>query len=368
MASPTKSPNKKSNGGVPPAEHDAVRHEVSVQREDVLPVIAQPAVVAASEWGVVEPTQKHMGLVRLTLDKGVKTTAIGQVYGLDFEIEGDGYQVRLYFDNYNRRLKILDYEAEDHRAMIAKVRWLAQANNFDKIFLKAKREDWQVFLGLGFMLEGILKYYFRGEDAYVLSRFSTLERLQSESLIEETDLIEELLGGIKTYEPTPLPSDYQLCQASDEHIPGMVALYRNVFATYPSPLTHPDYIQQTMRRNVLYRVVLNERGEVVSAASAEMDEKHSNAEMTDCATLKSERGRSLMFHLLRSLEKDLKTRGVMTGFTLARAPSKAMNQVFYRLGYEYSGRLINNCDIYGQFEDMNIWVKKLLKAPKGAAV
>ena len=31
----------------------------------------------------------------------------------------------------------------------------------------------------------------------------------------------------------------------------------------------------------------------------------------------------------------------------------------YGLGYEYSGRLVNNCDIYGQFEDMNIWVKLL---------
>ncbi|HCP15639.1 MAG TPA: putative beta-lysine N-acetyltransferase, partial [Peptococcaceae bacterium] len=27
--------------------------------------------------------------------------------------------------------------------------------------------------------------------------------------------------------------------------------------------------------------------------------------------------------------------------------------------YEYSGRLVNNCDICGGFEDMNIWVKRL---------
>jgi hypothetical protein len=34
-----------------------------------------------------------------------------------------------------------------------------------------------------------------------------------------------------------------------------------------------------------------------------------------------------------------------------------MNIVFMRAGFEYCGRLINNCDIYGQYEDMNIWVK-----------
>jgi hypothetical protein len=36
-----------------------------------------------------------------------------------------------------------------------------------------------------------------------------------------------------------------------------------------------------------------------------------------------------------------------------------MNQVFYQLGYEYTGRLVNSCDIQGQMEDMNLWVKPL---------
>ncbi len=36
-----------------------------------------------------------------------------------------------------------------------------------------------------------------------------------------------------------------------------------------------------------------------------------------------------------------------------------MNNVFHRLGYEFNGRLVNNCDIFGAYEDMNIWVKDL---------
>jgi len=36
-----------------------------------------------------------------------------------------------------------------------------------------------------------------------------------------------------------------------------------------------------------------------------------------------------------------------------------MNRVFYNLGYEFMGRLVNNCDIQGAFEDMNIWVRSL---------
>ena len=319
----------------------------------------QPAPDTVNEWAVVEPTEKDMGLVRLTLDKGVKTTAIGQLYGLDFEIEGDGFSVRVFFDHYNRRLKVVDYTATDYRALCGRLIWLANANEYDKIFVKAKRNDWQEFLCLGFVLEGILKYYYRGEDAYVLSRFSSLERALSQRVISETDLIETLMRQDRDYSPPPLSDGHQSILCAEEHIPELVALYRRVFKTYPSPLTHPDYIQQTMRRNLLYRAVIDLDSHVISAASSEVDGKHSNAELTDCATLPEYRGRGLMHHLIQTLEMDLVEREIKTGYSLARARSHGMNRVFYRLGYEYSGRLINNCDIYGQFEDMNIWVKLL---------
>jgi putative beta-lysine N-acetyltransferase len=300
-----------------------------------------------------------MGLVTLTLDKGVETTVVGHVYGLDFEIEADGYRTRVFFDYYSRRLKVLSYEATDFWALAARLDFLARANGFDKIFLKARKDDWQRFLGLGFVLEGILKYYFRGDHAYVLSRFYTLDRITSPHLINESELVEALMRSDRTAEPPPLPEGYRMEVATPAHIPALVQLYRLVFETYPSPLTHPDYLLQTMERNVLYRVVQNEVGDVVSAASAEMEPKVRAAEMTDCATLPTERGKGLMLHLLRKLEGDMKERGIDTPYTLARAQSVGMNRVFYRLGYEYSGRLVNNCDIYGEYEDMNIWVKHL---------
>lgn len=322
-------------------------------QEPVAPTPPRP-----TEWAVVEPTEKDMGLVRLTLDKGVKTTAIGQLYGLDFEIEHDGFSVRVFFDNYNRRLKVIDYTADSYRALCERLIWLANANHYDKIFIKADKSDWQEFLCLGFVLEGILKYYYRGEDAYVMSRFSSLDRALSQRVIAETDLIENLMAEDRAHSVPPLPDGYESILATEQNIPEMVALYRRVFETYPSPLTHPDYIQQTMRRNIVYRAVVD-GSHVISAASAELDDKHSNAELTDCATLPEYRGKGLMHHLIQALENDLVARGIKTGYSLARARSHGMNRVFFRLGYEYSGRLINNCDIYGQFEDMNIWVKLL---------
>lgn len=312
------------------------------------------------EWGAVEPSDKGFGLADLVLDKGIRTKAIGQLYGLEFDVEGDGFNVAVFFDRYSSRIKVLGYEASDYSALCARLSYLAKANDFGKIFLKAHAEDWQRFLEFGFVLEGIIKYFYRGEDAYVLSKFLDADRADARELVKESQLIEKLMESPREYEAPPLPADYQLVVARREHIPQMVRLYRQVFRTYPSPLTHPDYIDQTMHEHILYRVVLDSRGRVVSAASAEVDEGNSNAELTDCATLKSQRGKALMFHLLSKLEDDLRERGIMTGYTLARAPSVGMNRVFYRLGYEYCGRLINNCDIAGSFEDMNIWVKPLL--------
>lgn len=307
----------------------------------------------------VHPTDKAMGLVPLVLDKGIRTTLIGVVYGLDFEIAGRGFTAKAFFDHYNRRLKVLDYSAEAPRPMVERLCWTAAQNGFDKIFLKATRQDWQAFLGLGFVLEGILKYYFRGQDAYVMSYFGSLARAQSRHLIEENGIIEAVMRRPRAYTPPPLPDGYRMVLCEEKHIPQLVRLYRQVFRSYPSPLTHPDYIQQTMRRHVMYRAVLTPDGRAASAASAELDEKHGNAELTDCATRHADRGRGLMYSLLRALEHDLVERGLMSGYTFARARSAGMNQVFYRLGYEYTGRMINSCDIAGQMEDMNLWVKAL---------
>ena len=66
-----------------------------------------------------------------------------------------------------------------------------------------------------------------------------------------------------------------------------------------------------------------------------------------------------MTHLLRMLERELEKRGYLCAYTMARARSFGMNAVFYGMGYEFMGRLVNNCDIYGAYEDMNIWVRRL---------
>jgi putative beta-lysine N-acetyltransferase len=313
---------------------------------------------ALDEWSGIEPTAKKMGLVTLTLDKGVKTTIVGTIYGLDFDIEEDDYKTKVFFDYYNKRLKVVDYEAKDYSAMLKRLAYLAEANDFDKIFVKADPSNFQMFLSHGYMMEGVLKYYFNGGDAYVLSRFSSKDRIHSESLIDEAELIEQIIYHSPDSEIKSLPKTYKIITATKKHIPELVEIYRSTFETYPSPLTNPDYIQATMDRDVLYKICLD-GGNAVAAASAEIDLKHKNAEMTDCATRPETQGKGVMQHILIELEKELIKQKITSAYTLARAKSSGMNRAFFRLGYEFSGRLLNNCDIFGEFEDMNIWVKKL---------
>ena len=350
------------------ADHDEQKHAPKDGKESVVGsadhAANQPEDAIESgdsqldEWAGLTPSGKEMGLVRFTLDKGVKTTVVGTVYGMDFEIEGDGYTVELFFDYYNRRLKVVGYDAVDYSAMLHRLRYLAESNGFDKIYVKAGRDDFQQFLSHGYMMEGVLRYYFRGEDAYVLSRFSSAERVHSDRLVEEAQLIEKLIYKSERGRAHKLPSECRVVETTKADIPDLVGIYRGVFETYPSPLTNPDYVEATMKRNVLYRMVKH-GDKALAAASAEINKKHSTAEMTDCATIPEAQGRGLMQHLLVALEDDLRARDIGTAYTLARGLSYGMNRAFFRLGYEFSGRLINNCDIFGRFEDMNIWVKRL---------
>ncbi|MCO4781456.1 MAG: putative beta-lysine N-acetyltransferase [Candidatus Cloacimonetes bacterium] len=314
--------------------------------------------ILTDEWSGLEPTKKKMGLVQLTLDKGVKTTVVGTIYGLDFEIETDDYFVKLFFDYYNKRLKVLDYTAKNYHLLIKKLAYLAEANDFDKIFVKAIPNDFQQWLSHGYMMEGILKYFFEGKDAYVLSYFRTDKRIQSKNLMAEAKLIEELLYNTKPKKIRPLDPKLEIRLGTKENISDLITIYRSVFDTYPSPLTNPDYIKSTMDRNVIFRLAYLD-DVAIAAASAEIDFKNSNAELTDCATTPEAQGKGVMQHLLIQLENDLREKKIKTGYTMARAMSFGMNCSFMRLGYEFSGRLINNCDIFGQFEDINIWVKKL---------
>lgn len=327
--------------------------------------VSQPPAVFVPD---VRPTPSRprasLGIVELVLDEGQSVKAVGVVYGLEHTIRGAGYEALLFLDQYNQRIKILEYRATDMQALILRIRALAVANGLDKIVAMATHDDWQEFLRYGYVLEAVIRHYHRGDDAFVVSKFRSQERLTSTALMEETLLIEQIMGDRRAQPPAVLPDGYTVELADRADIPELVALYASIFESYPSPLIHPSYLQTVFGEDTIF-AVCRRGGAIVAAASIELHATDLAAEMTDCATLAEHRGLGLMTHLLRHLERELERREYVCAYTMARARSYGMNAVFHGMGYEFMGRLVNNCDIFGAYEDMNIWVRRI--GPSAAA-
>jgi putative beta-lysine N-acetyltransferase len=327
--------------------------------------IAEPPASSALPAALVpdvRPTPSRprasLGIVELVLDEGQTVRAVGVVYGLEHTIRGDGYEAELFLDQYNQRIKLLGYRASNFEALILRLRALASANGLDKIVAMATHDDWQEFLRFGYVLEAVIRHYHRGEDAFVVSKFRSQERLTSTALMEETLLIEKIMAVRRPQAPATLPAGYAIDLAERGDIPELVALYATIFESYPSPLIHPSYLETVFGEETVF-AVCRHQGRIVAAASIELHASDLAAEMTDCATVAEHRGCGLMTHLLRFLENELERREYLCAYTMARARSYGMNAVFHGLGYEFMGRLVNNCDIYGAYEDMNIWVRRL---------
>jgi putative beta-lysine N-acetyltransferase len=133
-------------------------------------------------------------------------------------------------------------------------------------------------------------------------------------------------------------------------------LYGKVFKIYPTPMNNPEYVKKCMKGGTVFYIFYYE-GEIISAASAEINAFYHNAEITDCATLPEHRQHGLMKHLIAKLEEHLVSHEIYCIYSLARSLSFGMNGALHQHGYSYRGRLANNCYIFDKLEDMNLWVK-----------
>lgn len=105
--------------------------------------------------------------------------------------------------------------------------------------------------------------------------------------------------------------------------------------------------------------VVKDGGRVVSCASGDLTPLALSAELTDCATAASHRGRGHVTLLLRALMHDLVDMGYVSAWSLARAGESSMNIAFARLGFRFCGRMVQSCRIGNGIEDMNCWFRML---------
>jgi len=283
-------------------------------------------------------------------------------YGYVETIKQGNSSARVFVDRVNARLKVLDCDGNFSEITDTLID-LARRAGSGKIIYFAPGAELKSLERKGFVLEGEIESFFNGDTAYGFSLFIHENRKISQYTLVENKIIEEINKGKETSstrDGNKLPGFDGICfrAVTEDDIPGLAQMYRQVFVSYPSPLLQPEYMLYAMRNSVMFMGAFCGT-KPVSAASLEIDRKNCNAELTDCATLKEYRGRGILQKLMEMLEEESKKDKLRVLYSLARAGSFGMNASLAKFGYKYRGRFLNNCHIGGRFEDMNLWVKQL---------
>jgi putative beta-lysine N-acetyltransferase len=281
---------------------------------------------------------------------------IGETKMLDIvEIVGKGSIIQ--HGKHNDRVYLMKLDERDADDILNILSALANINKYSKLFCKVSKNLAPLFFADGYILEACIpKFYNNKDDVFFVSKFLNTDRQLN---VEKNQLIDlsKLLSN-KPKEKKIQTSSYSIRKLNDSDIEQIVAIYREVFESYPFPINNPGYIRKTMNDNVQYFGAEN-NGVLVALASSEMDLKGSNVEMTDFATLPAHAGNSIATMLLNAMEIEMKNQGIKTLYTIARLNSIPMNITFLRSNYHYSGTLIMNTNIAGKIESMNVLYKHI---------
>lgn len=270
------------------------------------------------------------------------------------------FHMTICIDPPNKRLRVDEYLGNP-ASMMTRINEMAKEHGMTKAIVKAKRNDVELLLSRGYIIEAIIKQYYRGDDAYCMSLYYDIERRTSEEWIKEDTILNDVLKLSLSSPTKELDKSFEMHLGKTEDAAQLAELYGSVFESYPTPMNEKDYIEEVMDEGTIFYIIKKD-DVIISAASAEINYEYSNAEITDCATLPQFRKHGFMKLLISELEKELFNKHVFCAYSLARSLSFGMNASFHQLGYTYTGRLIKNCDIFGKFEDMSVWVKDLSKS------
>lgn len=278
-------------------------------------------------------------------------------YGFDQTIQiEDGI---VHHGRQNKRLYVMKAPTANLPRFFDRVEQMAVNNRYEKIVAKMPAGLQAILVQRGYEAEASVPGFFNGhEDCIFMSRYLREARRNSKDKTLIEDVLAQAMKRQSDQEPLEDLAAGMICrQASEDDAQEMAILYRDVFASYPFPIHNSEYIVQTMKDNVIYHGIWQD-DKLIALASSELDRKAQNAEMTDFAVAKESRGQNLSTILLQRMEHDLReNENILTLYTIARAVSYGMNCTFARNGYVFGGTLINNTQIAGKIESMNIWYK-----------
>ena len=260
---------------------------------------------------------------------------------------------------YNDRIYLMKPGKEAPQSLPRDLIELATQYGYSKIFTKVPSGFAKSFANAGYVEEAAIPgFYFGSVKGVFMSYYLKPWRSKANDSEALDQTLKLALNKSKDTIRSLDQDRFNLRQCEERDAEKMASIYQIVFPTYPFPIQDPQFLIKNMQNHVDYFCVESE-GELIALSSAEMDPIAQNVEMTDFATLPQCRGSSLGIHLLARMEDQMKRKGMRTAFTIARAVSPGMNITFAKLGYAYGGRLINNTNISGNIECMNIWYKSM---------
>ncbi len=261
---------------------------------------------------------------------------------------------------FNDRIYLLKLAPDDCAEIIPHLEKLAAREGYTKIFAKIRTGALPGFLLEGYSIEGYVPEYYNGtDDCLMVSKFRDEKR--SRPPLEALQRFYSLLAsaGDSNNDAHPPGNGFHQRELGPEDAGSITEVFKQVFETYPFPVHDPGYILQTMKDKSARYFGIWDGDNLAGVSTAETDLENMNAEMTDFAVLPRYRGQKLALRLLEFMEREMKASGIKTAYTIARLEELGMNKTFLNLGYKYTGTLVNNTNIGGSIESMNIFYKKL---------
>jgi lysine 2,3-aminomutase len=256
------------------------------------------------------------------------------------------------------RIYLMELAPSDMPRLVDRLDRLASDAGYSKVFAKVPASHRRAFQEQGYITEALIPRFFGGvDDGHFMAKYLCEDRSRIAAPAKVAEVLEQAAARADDDEAA-LPGRYELRTCTPDDVFAMAELYRRIFPSYPFPIHDPGFLRETMEEHVTYFGAWKGRN-LAALASAEKYPKSQHAEMTDFATDPNHRSRGLASVLLRRAEAHALLEGYAVTYTIARALSYGMNITFSRSGYDFAGTLINNTQISGHIESMNVWYKLL---------
>lgn len=258
---------------------------------------------------------------------------------------------------HNNRIYGMKIDSRDMPGLISEFDELAELKGYTKIFIKCPARFLPDFIAEGYVVEGFIPLFFsKKTDCFFVSKF--LDKKRKTIPAEELRNFGSLLGTSVNDSKNAI-FKYEIGRLAIEDSDAISKIFRQVFKTYPFPVHQPSYIKQTIQGNTTWYFGVKNGARLIGISSAELDLSSQNAEMTDFGVLPDYRGKNIAYRLLNRMEQEMKAIDIKTLYTIARLKEPGMNKTFLKSGYKYSGTLINNTNISGNTESMNLFYKQI---------